>query len=69
MPKGEPLTATEVKRVCRLLRETDTEISDIARRFNCSSYAILRINRAYSIRHYYGRRKSWMVGGTWLKLV
>ena len=50
--KNERLSEAEIKRVCLLLRESDLPMTTIAKRFNCGSTLIRRINEQYKVRIY-----------------
>jgi len=58
--KGHFFLDFEIRRIVWLLTSTDMSFADIAKRMSCSVSAINRVNRRMKVRHYAGRRTSWM---------
>jgi len=63
MRQGICLTDEEVKHVIDLLATTDLPVAKIAKRMDCGTSVVIKINRKYGVRNYAGRRATWQVGG------
>jgi hypothetical protein len=62
--QGRHFKPDEVKRIVRLLRETEMTLPEIATRMRCSRSAVAAINRKFQVRDYDGRRTQWVLPGT-----
>jgi len=61
--QGRPFSAVEVDRIKILLSSTDLTLEEIATRMDCAKSSVVAINRNFQIRHYLGRRSSWVNAG------
>lgn len=59
MNQGRYLNDDKVSRIVELLRHTDTQMCDIARRMGVSRSAVVLINKKHGIRTYGGKRITW----------
>jgi hypothetical protein len=57
--QGRRLSELEVRRIVSLLSETDLQITEIAKRMNCSRSVVTSINRRCHVRSYNGQRSNW----------
>jgi hypothetical protein len=58
--QGRPFSTQEISRIKFLLSTTDLTLEEIAIRMDCAKSSVVAINRAFQIRHYLGRRSSWV---------
>ena len=59
---GKPLTKDEIRRIRRLLVDTDLTMPMIAERMNCTRSSIAKINKEFHIRSYNGQRTKRAIG-------
>jgi hypothetical protein len=58
--QGRPFSGEEIDRIKILLNSTDLTLEEIATRMDCAKSSVVAINRNFQIRHYLGRRSSWI---------
>ncbi len=56
MTQGVELVPEKITKIRKLLKQTDMNLSDIAKRMGCSRAAVQVINAQYRIRDYHGTR-------------
>ena len=62
--QGTAMAQSQIQTVVSLLTSTDMTIAEIAQRMSCSRSTIVAVNRKFQIRHYKGRRSSWVVASS-----
>ncbi len=61
--QGKQTSEEEVLHICKLLKQTDLPISEIAKIKHVSRAHVVEINRKAHVREYAGRRNTWTVEG------
>ncbi len=56
MTQGVELVPEQITKIRKLLKQTDMNLADIAKRMECSRAAVQVINAKYKIRDYHGSR-------------
>ncbi len=59
--QGNPMHEGQIRTVISLLASTEMSIPEIAQRMGCSRSAIAAVNRKFQVRHYQGRRSTWVL--------
>jgi hypothetical protein len=59
--QGRYFSTDELKRILKLLRDSDLTLPQIADRMQCSRSAVASINRKFQVRVYAGKRAQWML--------
>jgi hypothetical protein len=67
--QGCSLSEHEVKRIVRLLANTDMTIFEVAQRMTCSRGTIAAINRRFQVRKYAGPKGRWILANNTAKML